>query len=413
MDIEKKLTELNLKRDKSGVGKKVGNDYYFHNLYLPLFVDERKMNLFFKVANKHPELMNFEFNIIRYNEKENNISFIECKNFDVSEEPIVGDSLKFDFNTKKFTKTKQPKNPLIYHHKWMFVDDTYKGFDVEESKKRSIKWKSVLGVNKEISSKIGRLNFWLEWLQKNNIKSMNSNNQDIQEQLKNIKEKNQLAKCWQPYYDNSKINQEITSAATSRSQLPRTAKFLKHFNLQDKGTTLLDIGCGHKNEKFIDFLNDLGINYYGCDLFNQPMEVNDHAIQHCKNGQADLITINNVFNTIENDQNIIDILEQAKNSLNEKHGILNILTYEGEKNKNDIEKEKELGKKLSLEPIKTRDGYQRRQKTDTYLPLVKKVFPNCKMVSHNGTKVIVAASNLNLDLSNEFQQKKKKNKIRN
>ena len=368
MNIENELKKLNLKRYKSGIGKKVGNDLYFHHSYIQNFLSEQTVDQIIKESEKQGSVLkNFNFAIIRYNKKENNISFIECENFDTSDEPIVGDSIKFDLNTKKITKTKQPNNPLIYHHKWMFVADDYTGFNVEESKKRSIQWKSVLGVNKEISSKIGRLNFWKEWLKKNNIKTMQKETKDIKKQLETIKSRKEIPECWNSYYEPETINQTISSASTSRSQLPRTAKFIQNFNLQRKGETLLDIGCGHKNEKFIEFLNNLGFDYYGCDLFNQPANVNHKAIEHCKNGNADIITINNVFNTIKEDEIIISLLEQAKNALNNEHGILNILTYEGEKNKNDKKLEEEAGKKLPLQPIETRDGYQRRQKTEEYM----------------------------------------------
>ena len=45
----------------------------------------------------------------------------------------------------------------IYHHKWLFVDDDYKGFNVEESKRRLAAWLVLPDVNK---SRIGRRNSW-------------------------------------------------------------------------------------------------------------------------------------------------------------------------------------------------------------------------------------------------------------
>jgi hypothetical protein len=51
-------------------------------------------------------------------------------------------------------------DPLIWHHKWEFVSDDYTGFDVEQSKERSLQWKSKIGTNKDISNRIGRLSYW-------------------------------------------------------------------------------------------------------------------------------------------------------------------------------------------------------------------------------------------------------------
>ena len=54
-----------------------------------------------------------------------------------------------------------------------FVKNDYLGFSVEKSIQRSIDWKSVLGKNKELSSKIGTLSFWKQTLEKFGL----SNNQ--------------------------------------------------------------------------------------------------------------------------------------------------------------------------------------------------------------------------------------------
>lgn len=48
-------------------------------------------------------------------------------------------------------------DPFIYHHKWLFVDDNYPGFDVEESKERSAAWMALPDVDKSL---IGRASYW-------------------------------------------------------------------------------------------------------------------------------------------------------------------------------------------------------------------------------------------------------------
>jgi hypothetical protein len=49
------------------------------------------------------------------------------------------------------------RDPYIYHHKWLFVKDDYSEFDVEESKRRSLAWLVLDGIDKK---RIGRLSYW-------------------------------------------------------------------------------------------------------------------------------------------------------------------------------------------------------------------------------------------------------------
>ena len=65
-----------------------------------------------------------------------------------------------------------PGGLVIYHHKWMFVDDDYNGFDIQESKRRSSLWRDAIDKYAEqnnikkrtISSRIGKQNYWFELL---------------------------------------------------------------------------------------------------------------------------------------------------------------------------------------------------------------------------------------------------------
>jgi hypothetical protein len=40
------------------------------------------------------------------------------------------------------------------------VADHHKGFDVEDSKKRSAHWRGIVGTNKAVSSRIGTKSYW-------------------------------------------------------------------------------------------------------------------------------------------------------------------------------------------------------------------------------------------------------------
>lgn len=166
--MKEELKSLRLKRDtKFNIGKRMGAQLWIHKNYIE---DVMTKELFDSFKAVIPD--DFVFHILRWNERESELAFIQCNDFDTSHEPIVGQSMRVVKTDDAFQLLKQqvpPKNPLIYHHKWFFVKDDYLGFDVEESKERSVLWKSVLGVSKTMSSRIGRLSFWDEWLKENNL----------------------------------------------------------------------------------------------------------------------------------------------------------------------------------------------------------------------------------------------------
>lgn len=166
--MNERLKLLNLSRNKiNPIGKKMGNQLWFHKNYAIEILGEAKFNSFKSIVPKE-----FEYEVLRWDSKKEELAFIECFDFNISNEPIVGKVLRVLKKEKSFELLKvvnQPKDPLIYHHKWMFVKDDYQYFSVKESKKRSLEWKEVLGKNKSLSSKIGRLSFWDNWLEDNKL----------------------------------------------------------------------------------------------------------------------------------------------------------------------------------------------------------------------------------------------------
>jgi hypothetical protein len=163
------LKKLNILRySKYNIGKKIYNHLWFHKDYVNDILTKKQI-----YTAKEVSLNHFEYTIIRHDIITNDLTFIYSPDFDSSNEPIVGQSITSHFvngiyhiNNKI---TKQSKNPLIYHHKWLFVKDDYIGFNVAESKKRSVQWKSILGINRDVSSRIGRQGFWCNWLNENNM----------------------------------------------------------------------------------------------------------------------------------------------------------------------------------------------------------------------------------------------------
>lgn len=170
--MEQELKDLKLKKySKYGIGKNMGSQVWVHKNYVTKIMTEKEFKEF---SSYFPN--DFDYEIIRWEEKKNEIAFIECKDFNESNEPIVGRVQriqKIDTDYIIHKETKPHKDPAIYHHKWMFVEDDYKGFNTLESKKRSVQWKSILGVNKEVSSKIGKKSYWDQWLKLNGLPERN------------------------------------------------------------------------------------------------------------------------------------------------------------------------------------------------------------------------------------------------
>jgi hypothetical protein len=134
---------------KYSVGKEIGGAVYVHRIYEGLLPEP------VRVASKSLPA-EFEYAVVKFEEKEARVSFILCPEFDSADEPVVGDIVRIDANgSKKFFR--QQADPFIYHHKWLFVMDDYEGFDVERSKSRSISWLGLEGID---TQRIGRKSFW-------------------------------------------------------------------------------------------------------------------------------------------------------------------------------------------------------------------------------------------------------------
>ena len=134
-----------------GVGKEIGYAVYVHREY------EERLGATVEWAKRHlPEA--YEYNVVKLNQRNDSVSFILCPNFDLAPEPAITAIIvvSADGITQRRTT---PTDPYIYHHKWLFVDDDYRGFDVEESKARSQQWIRLGDVDR---SRIGKQSYWQE-----------------------------------------------------------------------------------------------------------------------------------------------------------------------------------------------------------------------------------------------------------
>jgi hypothetical protein len=149
-DLNSQLKSLGLKRTNKfgGIGKEMGSDIYLHRKY------EHTLPQELLAAAKSKLTPDYGYTAVKYNPKTGTFSFIKSNDFDSNPEPSVngGVTVKADGTSKPFGDA-----GWIWHHKWMWVADDYDGFDVEESKKRSLQWSSLQGISK---ARIGQRRYW-------------------------------------------------------------------------------------------------------------------------------------------------------------------------------------------------------------------------------------------------------------
>lgn len=144
--IEVKLPTRNKATD---VGKRMGNALYVHRNYESVLPQE-------ELQRAKEMAGNFNYTLVKYNKANDNITFIQSPDWDTADEPIVGPALLV--RTDGVVKDITPHgDPWIYHHKWLFVGDDYRGFDVNKSKERSAAWMSLPDID---YSRIGKKSFW-------------------------------------------------------------------------------------------------------------------------------------------------------------------------------------------------------------------------------------------------------------
>lgn len=115
----------------------------------------------------------YEYAVLKYDSKKHTLSFIKSPDWEIANEPIVGDSICYDLTVDNINLSagkvvKQCKNPKIYHNKWQFVSADYRGFDIEQAKQRTVLWNSIPEI-RENKSRIGNQAYWFGILDKYGI----------------------------------------------------------------------------------------------------------------------------------------------------------------------------------------------------------------------------------------------------
>lgn len=130
-----------IQRYRNNVGKQVGSSLYVHKLYADEIIPKNILQKAEEIlAKSNP---NFNYNTIMFDPKRKIIRFDEAPDFDTAPEPTVGNYITIFINDDNSSPRKGNSNN-IWHHKWLWVKDDYKGFDVDKSKKWSRQWLSKL-----------------------------------------------------------------------------------------------------------------------------------------------------------------------------------------------------------------------------------------------------------------------------
>ena len=145
--------QLPRRSSKYGVGKEIAGAVYLHRNY------ENRLGNVVRYARANLS-HDFDYRVVKYNFRAGAVSFIQCDDFDSNPEPTVGEIVRVDV-AGNVRRRGQPRDPEIYHHKWLFVDDDYEGFDVDASRQRSLAWIQLDGIDR---SRIGRQSYWNEFV---------------------------------------------------------------------------------------------------------------------------------------------------------------------------------------------------------------------------------------------------------
>jgi hypothetical protein len=139
-----------IKRSSLGVGKDIGGSLYLHRNYEDHLPDQDNLlKAKMVLEQNHP---GFKYNALKVDKNGSKITFFNSPDFDTSHEPVAGPYVVVD---GKATRT--GKTDAIWHHKWLWVKDDYKGFDVDAAHKRSVAWLKIPNID---FTRIGNKAFW-------------------------------------------------------------------------------------------------------------------------------------------------------------------------------------------------------------------------------------------------------------
>lgn len=251
---------------------------------------------------------------------------------ETSFEPALTHSVTKSFSSgpSEAKLTSYKFNPPIYHHTWlMFPLDTTL-IDVTHHKLRSLWWKTQVGTNRNISSRIGRREYW--------EKLMNS-----------------LVKLPNP------PAQTVTSRNTSINAKKLPALVSKSLKIVKPNDIILDIGAGKFNNTK-EAIESLGAIYVPLDPYNRTRLENEIAWIVQRGGLPSLILCANVLNVIKEESVIDELIVNIANSVEKSESCTALISvYEGDKS--------------SRGRFTGKDQYQRNEPVSNYAKRVAELSP--------------------------------------
>jgi hypothetical protein len=342
-----------IKRYRDNVGKDVGGQIYVHKNYADEIVPTdtlAKAELI--LQTQYPD---FQYNTIMYDRKKGTVRFDEAPDFDTAREPIPGNYVIVDPVTGQ---TKTGYSDYIWHHKWQWVKNDYKGFNVADSWNWSKQWLSVLRPTEDKVSNRGIANGsghgtanWNQQLEYFGLPTDTAESRySITDRTNGTdREGNEYEFVDMPQY------QDHTSAGTS---LPNNAPSVYKGIQWKSGTRNLDIGGG-QTEFANDYLRSQGVENRILDPYNRDADYNLAAIQSLmEDGKYDTVTCANVLNVIDSAQSRRNVILEAAKAL-QPDGTAYFQIYEGQQGQAQGE---------------TKKGWQEARKTATYIDEVKQWF---------------------------------------
>jgi hypothetical protein len=175
--------------------------------------------------------------------------------------------------------------------------------------------------------------------------------------------------------------QEHTSADTSLNQVSAGIRHAVSKGLIKPNSVNVENGGGKYDAGKEHVESSIkGAKLHVHDPFNRT-EGHNKDVKKNAEGNADYTGMHNVLNVIKEPEHRIAALHQVKSFMKPKTGIAHITTYEGDKSGNERQTKNDKGRGSS---------WQNHRKTDTYMPEIKKVFPDSTHeVTHKSGHIII------------------------
>jgi hypothetical protein len=144
-------------------GKKIGGCVYVHRAYWVWAIPADLMY----AAEENMNGLPVGYVGIKWNKKNDYLTFQWSPDFNHSHEPKVGKCVLVKPSGGMVVR-EPSADPMVWHHKWLWVGDDYEGFDVEASKRRSKLYEDKLTARQKY--RMGRLSRWRQILKELGLK---------------------------------------------------------------------------------------------------------------------------------------------------------------------------------------------------------------------------------------------------